>query len=402
MVLRLRGERRLAGLPIVLGLIACVLGSLPHPMWGAEEATPTSYFKTNPKVTDDREALFRQLRKQAEVVEAQNTIVKTVAKLIGPTVVHVAADTIRPPTIQSGRGTQVEESGSGVVIELNGKFFILTNRHVIRDAGREAIKIDLADGRQILPDKVWDDAETDVAVMAVTASDLVAAPVGNSDRLETGDFVLAVGSPYGLNHSVTFGIISAKGRRELRLGDSGTGVRFQDFLQTDAAINPGNSGGPLINLRGEIVGINTAIASSSGRNEGIGFAIPINMFMNVARQLIESGRVVRAFMGVNLDMRFGPGMAAELGLPRPLGARVNGITPNSPAAVAQLEVGDVILEFDHKPVEDDSHLINLVSMTEVGKRVPLVVYRNRQLLNLTIEVADRSKFVAVTPEPAGK
>ena len=129
----------------------------------------------------------------------------------------------------------------------------------------------------------------------------MAAPLGNSDALEIGDFVLAVGSPFGLSHSVTYGIISAKGRRDLKLGEQGTTILFQDFLQTDAAINPGNSGGPLVNLRGEVIGINTAIASNSGGNEGIGFAIPINMFMVVARQLIEQGVVTRAFMGVNLD-----------------------------------------------------------------------------------------------------
>jgi serine protease Do len=383
---------------LVLVLAVCPAGLSGSWAWGAEEATLTAYFGRRSQNGESREALLAQLRKQAEVIEAQNAIVKTVAKLVGPTVVHVAADTVRQSAIQAGRNTQVEESGSGVIIELGGKFYILTNRHVIRDASREAVKIDLADGRQILPDQIWDDADTDVAVLAVSAPNLVAAEVGNSDRIETGDFVLAVGSPYGLNRSVTFGIISAKGRRELKLGEGGVGVRFQDFLQTDAAINPGNSGGPLINLRGEVIGINTAIASSSGRNEGIGFAIPINMFMNVARQLIEHGVVARAFMGVNLNMRFGPAMAAELGLPRPLGALINGITPDSPAAAAHLEVGDVILEFDHKPVEDDSHLINLVSMTEVGKQVPVVVYRNRQLLNLTIEVADRNKFVS--PEPA--
>jgi len=370
------------------------------PAWGEEEASPATYFAKYTQTRENHERLLRQLHEQTAILEAQNSVVKTVAKLIGPTVVHVAADTVRPPTIQTGRGAQIEESGSGVVIQLKGKFYILTNRHVIRAATREAIKIDLSDGRQILPDRVWDDAETDVAVMAVSAPDLVAATVGDSDRVETGDFVLAVGSPYGLNRSVTFGIVSAKGRRDLKLGDAGTGVRFQDFLQTDAAINPGNSGGPLVSLRGEVIGINTAIASSSGRNEGIGFAIPSNMFVNVARQLIEHGSVARAFMGVNLDVRFGPAMAAELGLPPPMGARVNGITPDSPAATAQLQVGDVILEFDHTSIEDDSHLINLVSMTAVGKQVPLVVYRNRQLLKLTIEVGDRSKFL--TAEPAEK
>ena len=135
-----------------------------------------------------------------------------------------------------------------------------------------------------------------------------------------------LGSPFGLSHSVTFGIISAKGRRKLPLGDANT-ICFQDFLQTDAAINPGNSGGPLVNLHGEVIGINTAIASDSGVNEGVGFSIPVNMFMIVARQLIATGTVTRALLGVHLDRKFGPAVAAELGLPRPVGARISGIIP---------------------------------------------------------------------------
>jgi serine protease Do len=189
---------------------------------------------------------------------------------------------------------------------------------------------------------------------------------------------------------VTYGIISAKGRRDLELGDSR--VKFQDFMQTDAAINPGNSGGPLVNLRGEVIGVNTAIASVHGGFEGIGFSIPINMFLHVARQLAEHGTVVRAFIGVNLDRDFGPSMAAELGLPRPTGAMVNAVTPGSPAERANLHVGDVILEFNHVNIDDDSHLVNVVGMTEVGKQVPLLVFRNRQTVHVNIELGDRAKF----------
>jgi serine protease Do len=218
----------------------------------------------------------------------------------------------------------------------------------------------------------------------------VAAPLGNSDRLEIGDFVLAVGSPFGLSHSVTFGIISAKGRRDLHLDDAG--LRFQDFLQTDAAINPGNSGGPLCNLRGEVIGINTAIATNSGRNEGIGFAIPINMFMAVARQLVETGQVVRAFLGVTLDARFGAALAAEIGLPGLMGARVTALTPGSPAETARLQPGDVILEIDGTKVEDDLHLINLVGLLGVGKTVPLVIFRDGKTISTTVQLGDRSKF----------
>src|SRR5690606_862564 len=252
--------------------------------------------------------------------------------------------------------------------------------YVVKGATTDSIKIRLSDGREITPLRVLADPETDVAVMPVEARSLVPARLGNSDELEIGDFVLAVGSPFGLSHSVTFGIISAKGRRDLELGE---GVRLQDFMQTDAAINPGNSGGPLLNLRGEVIGMNTAIASSSGGNEGIGFTIPINMVMIIARQLIDNNGVVnRAYLGVNLDSKFTPVAATKLGLPRPRGAHVSGIVPDSPAEVAQLRTDDVILEFAGVPIDNDSHLVNLVSLTEVGKEVPILVFRNGETIRL--------------------
>jgi serine protease Do len=226
--------------------------------------------------------------------------------------------------------------------------------------------------------------------MAINTEGLVPARLGDSGKLEIGDFVLAVGSPFGLSHSVTYGIISAKGRRDLRLGDDG--VQYQDFLQTDAAINPGNSGGPLLNLRGEVIGLTTAIASSSGANEGIGFAIPINMAMVIADQLVERGLVVRAFLGVKLDASFGPAEAARLGMARPQGARVTGITRNSPAELARIQVGDVILEFDGSRVEDDMHLINLVSLTPVQKEVDVRLLREGRPVHLRVRVANRSQM----------
>jgi serine protease Do len=216
--------------------------------------------------------------------------------------------------------------------------------------------------------------------------------VGDSSKLEIGDFVLAFGSPFGLSHSVTYGIISAKGRRDLKLGDDG--VQFQDFLQTDAAINPGNSGGPLLNLRGEVVGMNTAIASASGSNEGIGFAIPINMVMVVADQLVEHGHVSRAYLGVRLDSKYGVTDAVRVGLSRAEGARVTGITKNSPAELARIAVGDIILEFDGTLIEDDVHLINLVSLTPVNKEVDVRLLREGRPLHLRLRVANRSQMPA--------
>jgi serine protease Do len=346
-----------------------------------------------PAITDvatARDRLYADLAADVAQLEERGSVLKRVVKLVRPTVVHIEARR-EPEAGRSGR-VESEEAGSGVIIERQGKTYVLTNRHVIKYSTLTGINVKLADGRVLHPKQTWADPATDVAIMAIKAEGLVPARLGDSSRLEIGDFVLAVGSPFGLSHSVTYGIISAKGRRDLRLGDDG--VQYQDFLQTDAAINPGNSGGPLLNLRGEVIGLNTAIASTSGANEGIGFAIPINMVMLIADQLIERGTVVRAFLGVRLDSSFGPAEAAQLGMARPEGARVTGITRSSPAEQARILVGDVILEFDGTRVEDDMHLINLVSLTPVHKEVDVRLLREGRPMILRVRVANRAQMPA--------
>ena len=335
--------------------------------------------------TETRADLYEQVAAETAALQRQGALLKRMIKLVRPTVVHIEAYRGEK---RDNKG-RVEEAGSGVVITLNERHYVITNRHVIKDATSNNIKIKLADGRLIYPTKVWSDPGTDVAVLAVKAPRLVAARLGDSQETDIGDFVLAVGSPFGLSHSVTFGIVSAKGRRDLELGDDG--VRFQDFMQTDAAINPGNSGGPLLNLRGEVVAINTAIASSSGGSEGIGFSIPIHVVMNVATQLIESGRVSRAFLGVQLDASFTAEMATKLGMPRAEGARVKEITPRSPAEEAGIRPGDIIIQYDATRIEDDSHLINLVSLTPVATQTTLVVFRAGRLHTLEVTVGDRGE-----------
>jgi serine protease Do len=376
-----------------LPCIALWLGLCPAVVVHAQSPTalPAGLERPDDAKPEQRAELQRELEQNAQLLEAQSKVVKLVAKLIGPAVVHIEADIPQEPSLQYGNGVKHKpEAGSGIIVELKNKNYVLTNRHVVRNTTPADIRIRLADGRLFHPSRVLEDPDTDVAVLELAAPNLVAAPVGDSDRMDIGDFVLAVGSPFGLSQSVTFGIISAKGRRDLKLNE--TTVRVQDFLQTDAAINPGNSGGPLVNLRGQIIGINTAIASNSGGNEGIGFAIPINMFMVVARQLIETGKMTSAFLGVNLNSKFGPATAADLGLPRPIGAQITSIKPNSPAATAKLEVGDVVLEFNSTPVENDAHLVRLVSLTPLGKSVPVLIYRNRKTFTVTVQVSDRANF----------
>jgi serine protease Do len=360
---------------------ACAVLLLAAPFLRADEWSADS-----PAV---RETLFSELAQDVAELERQGSILKRVVRLATPSVVHIDA-TRDADGSTAARHKPIDEAGSGVLIERQGKHYVLTNRHVIKYSTLEGIAVKLSDGRVLHPTQVWSDRSTDIAILAVGGENLVPARLGDSSKLEIGDFVLAVGSPFGLSHSVTYGIISAKGRRDLQLGDDG--VIYQDFLQTDAAINPGNSGGPLLNLRGEVIGINTAIASSSGGNEGIGFTIPINVMMLIADQLIERGTVVRAYLGVRLDSGFGPEAAARIGLPDPQGARVTGITKNSPAESANIQVGDVILAFDGKRVEDDNHLINMVNLTPVNKEVEIRLVRSGKPVSIRVRVGNRTEL----------
>ena len=350
-----------------------------------------------------RDALFDELAQDAERYQKQYGIVKRVVRLVSPTIVHI--DAYAAPVSTRGRETKhtsIEEAGSGIIIELDEQFYVLTNRHVIDRANLESITIRTDKGDRLTPARLWADPSTDVAVIGMAASQqLLPARIGNSREVEIGDFVLAVGSPFGLSHSVSYGIVSAKGRWDLELGQGDGIVRFQDFLQTDAAINPGNSGGPLLNLRGEVIGINTAIASNSGGNEGIGFSIPIHLALNVAKQLIEQGSVSTAYLGVRLDHDFVQKMvddqtvANELGLSRIGGAFVKSVTQGSPAAEARIRNGDVILEFDGTRVEDDDHLINLVSLTPLNQVVTVMIMRARRPYLVHVRLGKRRDFERV-------
>ena len=329
------------------------------------------------------------MSRDVDSLERELGLVKRVVKLVTPTVVHIEAT----PLPRFRGSLNIQEAGSGVVVLFGSKYYVLTNRHVIRHSSNELIDVHLADGRSIHPKHTWSDEETDVAVIELDAPNVVGARLGNSDALDIGDYVLAVGSPFGLSRSVTRGIVSAKGRHNLDLGDGD--LKLQDFIQTDAAINPGNSGGPLVNLRGEVVGLNTAIASSSGGNEGIGFSIPINVASRIARSLIEGNEVPRGYLGVFLDRRFNEKRATELGLPQLTGTRVSAVHPNTPAEKADLRPDDVILVYNNVRIEGDSHLISLVKLTEVGKQVNLVVFRGGKPLRKTVEIADMGDFADV-------
>lgn len=334
----------------------------------------------------DREQGFANLSRDVEAMSRQLGIYQRVAKLVSPSVVHIQATPL--PQYRFRRDT--EEAGSAVLVRYHGKDYVLTNRHVIKHSREDLIRLELSDGRQLQPTKIWSDPDTDVAVMAVEAANLVPARIGDSDSVEIGEIVMAFGSPFNLRRSVSRGIISAKGRSNLDLGEGE--VVYQNFFQTDAAINPGNSGGPLVNLRGEVIGLNTAIASSSGGNEGIGFSIPINIAVRIMRQLIEVGQIERGFLGVRLDGNFDSASARYIGLTNLRGARVKQVTVGSPAALANLQIDDVILTFDNLRVEDDQHLINLVKRTEIGRAVEMVIFRDRATIPTTVQIVKRKDF----------
>jgi len=338
------------------------------------------------------ETPFRKINSVAGQYGEPFSVVKNVVKLVRPTVVHIEAKKPQTQSLSSSENKQssyIEEAGSGIVLRHGQRDFIVTNYHVIENSSASDIRIE-ADGKWFLPTRIVHDRETDLSVMFVDRDDLVPAQLGDSNTVDIGDFVVAIGSPFGLSHSVSYGIVSAMGRRDLELGPQG--VRFQNFIQTDAAINPGNSGGPLINLQGQVIGINTAIASNSGGSDGIGFSIPMNMVTRIVADLIEHGEVKRGFLGVSLDARFTPRKAISMGLERTHGARVSAITPNSPADRADLQIGDIVLEFDGRKVSNDSHLVTEVSLTPIGTEIELKVFRKGGIKKVQVKVGDRTSL----------
>lgn len=271
--------------------------------------------------------------------------------------------------------------GSGVIMTRDG--YILSNNHVIENA--DEIKVAMAEGGQEYTAKlVGTDPKTDIAVLKIEASNLPFLAVADSDQLEVGDVVLAVGNPFGIGQTVTMGIISAMGRGNV-------GIDYEDFIQTDAAINPGNSGGALVDANGRLIGINTAILSRTGGNQGIGFAVPINLARNVMENIVEHGKVIRGFLGVNIQ-DVNPMLAKEFKLKDLTGALVADVTPGSPAAKGGIKTGDVILEFNGKPVKDSRHLKLQVGQTTPGSKVAVKVRRDDDIKKLDVtlkELADK-------------
>ena len=324
----------------------------------------------------------------------------TLAKRVGPSVVNVSTTQVRKaaadvPSPFDGddpmsqfwqrffggripRGSQRQVGlGSGFIIDRNGT--ILTNYHVVD--GAQKISVTLSDGKSYDAKVLGKDEKTDIAVIKIDAGeDLPAVTLGDSDRLDVGEWVMAIGNPFGLDHTVTSGIVSAKGRQ------IGAGP-YDNFIQTDASINPGNSGGPLINLRGEVVGITTAIYSQSGGNIGIGFAIPTNSIKELLPQLKDKGRVVRGYLGTTVQ-KITPEIADSLGVKQQRGALVADVVRGSPAERAGIKTGDIITEFNSKEVKDSTELPGLVARVAPGTGTSVKVLRDGKEMTLAITVGE--------------
>jgi len=284
-----------------------------------------------------------------------------------------------PPTPQRG-------SGSGVIISSDG--YILTNNHVV-EAGTGSIVVELTDGRRFDAELIGRDSLTDLAVIKINARDLPAAAFGNSNEVQVGQIVIAVGNPLGLNSTVTQGIVSALGRGQLNLNSDRYGV--EDFIQTDAAINPGNSGGGLFDLKGTLVGINSAIATRTGYYQGYGFAIPIDLARSVAEDLIDDGHINRGYIGVTISP-VSSTMAKALHLDRPEGVLIGDVLKNGAGERAGLKSGDVILEIDDIPVNTPNHLQSQIAQKRAGQDVKLKVYRDGSTFERTVRLKPREEI----------
>jgi len=334
--------------------------------------------------------------KALDVAEGLSKAVEQVAESVSPVVAHISTSkTVRAPRhpfaddfferffrYRMPREYKRTALGSGIIVSSDG--YILTNNHVV--SGADELKVMLSDKREFVAEVKGTDPETEVAVIKIDAEGLPYARLGDSDKIRVGQWVSAIGNPFGFDRTVTFGIVSAKGRS---LGMQ----TYEDFIQTDAAINPGNSGGPLVNIRGEVIGINTAIVSRTGGYQGLGFAIPINMAKSVMDSLLKEGRVVRGFLGVQ-PQDVDDDLAEALGLESREGSLVAGVVPGTAAERAGIRNGDVIISFDGHKIKNSDHLRNVVARTPVNKQVEVVINRNGKTMTLKAEIGDRTEVLS--------
>lgn len=331
-------------------------------------------------------------KNSVEMLSKLSDAMATVAEKVKPAVVNISTSrTVKTPRLPffddpffrrffgdpHMQKRKVTNLGSGVIATTDG--YILTNNHVIE--GAEDILVKLADGKEYKGRVIGTDPRTDISIIKIDEKNLPTMPWGDSDKLRVGEIVLAIGNPYGLSQTITMGVVSALGRSGIGISD------YEDFIQTDAAINPGNSGGALVNIKGELVGINTAIFSTSGGYQGIGFAIPSNMVKNVMDSIINQGRVVRGWLGVNIQP-LTQALAKQFGIKDETGVLLVDVVEGSPAEKGGLKRGDIIIEYDKKKIENPFQFKNLVASTKPGKTVEIKIIRNSNPMTLKVTIEE--------------
>ena len=369
---------RYSGWPLLAGVLVAMLIIQRYPQWvglpsqdvNLQQAPQTTYVQQGPVTYAD----------------AVTRAAPAVANLYTTKVVNKNAKPLfEDPQCRHFFGNNAPkqkrmESSLGSAVIMSPEGYLLTNNHVV--TGADQIVVALKDGRETLARVIGSDPETDLAVLKIDLKNLPAITIGRSDTLRIGDIALAIGNPFGVGQTTTMGIISATGRNQLGLNN------YEDFIQTDAAINPGNSGGALVDANGNLTGINTAIFSKSGGSQGIGFAIPINLAMEVMKSIIEHGQVIRGWLGIEVQPLTAE-LAESFGLGTRPGIVVAGIFRDGPAQKAGLQLGDVILSIDGAPASDGRRSMNQVARIKPSDKVSIVVMRNGKELKLTAEVGLR-------------
>ncbi len=373
---------------IILIALALITGIILGNYWQDFFPQPRPFSPLPPKVSKE---IAKTSEAFAEIVKADSPAVVNISttKTIRQAPLPFLGDPFfrdffgEPFDFGHPRKYKEQSLGSGVIVSPDG--YIITNYHVIKEA--DEIKVTLYDKRDFKGIVVGSDPKTDIAVIRINTRNLPTIPWGDSDKLQVGEFVLAIGNPFGLSHTVTMGIVSAVGRANVGIAD------YEDFIQTDAAINPGNSGGPLVNIRGELIGINTAIFSKSGGYQGIGFAVPSNMARTVMEELIKKGKVIRGWLGVSIQ-EVTPELAREFGTKTLKGALVADVSKGSPADRAGIRRGDIIIEFDGKEIEDVGSLRNMAARATVGNTVRVKLIRNRNIMTVNVTIAELPKEIS--------
>jgi serine protease Do len=383
------------GFGIGIGLFLLILGGALGFVGAREETSASTDVQNTPAVTmpvTGLSAAFERVAKSVEpaVVNISTEQIIHTSGMEDPFRGMFGGDSPFAPFFGQPRDEKQHSLGSGFIVDPRG--YILTNNHVVKDATK--IKVKLQDGRELPGTVVGTDPQTDLALIKVQADNLPVLKLANSDTVKVGEWVLAFGSPFGLEETVTAGIISAKGRV------IGAG-NYDNFLQTDAAINPGNSGGPLVNLEGEAVGINTMILSQSGGFQGVGLAIPSSMADDVYRQLVQYGKVTRGWLGVTIQ-EITPELAKSFDLKNTEGVLVAQVEPNSPAAKAGIRSGDVIVDYNGKQTKTPRDLSMAVADTKVGVPAKLTIIRDGRTMNLETSIGEKPGERAEAASSSGK